>query len=150
MSQPLIILASNRRESNTEKALKDIYGDNPYHLVNLLDYKIQPYNYRGAYSADDNFMNIVNVMLEHDNVTFATPVYWYSMSGLLKTFMNRLTDVVTTQKEIGKRMHGKSLAVIAAGSDLHLPDGFETPFLLTAQYFGMVFKGVTYQAFEEK
>lgn len=40
MSIPLIILASIRRDSNTEKPVKEIYGDNPYHLINLLDYKI--------------------------------------------------------------------------------------------------------------
>jgi len=150
MTIPLIILASNRRESNTEKALKEIYGDNPYHLINLLDHYIQPYSYAGVYSADDNFNDIVNVMLEHDDITFATPVYWYAMSGLLKTFIDRLTDIVTVDKEKGKEVKGRSLSVIAAGSDLALPEGFEVPFKLTARYFDMVFKGITYKAFEEK
>ncbi|WP_448697944.1 flavodoxin family protein [Mucilaginibacter sp. AW1-3] len=150
MSQPLIILASNRHESNTEKAVKDIYGDNPYHLINLLDHHIQPYSYDGAYSTDDGFNDIINVMLQHDDIVFATPVYWYAMSGLLKTFFDRLTDIVTINKEIGRQMKGKSISVIAAGSDPRLPDGFEVPFLLTAQYFGMVFKGATYRLFAEK
>ncbi len=150
MSQPLIIIASNRRDSNTEKLVKEIYGDNPYHLINLLDHHIQPYSYSGVYSTDDNFNDIVNVMLEHEDITFATPVYWYAMSGVLKTFVDRLTDIVTIDKEKGKQMKGRSLSVIAAGSDLALPDGFEIPFKLTALYFHMVFKGVTYKPFEEK
>ncbi|OCX52862.1 hypothetical protein BEL04_00590 [Mucilaginibacter sp. PPCGB 2223] len=150
MSQPLIILSSNRRNSNTEKFVKELYGDNPYHLINLLDHHIQPYSYGGVYSADDGFNEIVNVMLEHDDITFATPVYWYTMSGLLKTFIDRLTDIVTIDKEKGKQMKGKSISVIAAGSDLTLPEGFEIPFKLTALYFNMVFKGVTYKPFEEK
>lgn len=147
MPQPLIILASNRRESNTEKLVKEIYGDTPYHLINLLDYKILPYSYSGVYSADDNFNNVVNVMLEHDDITFATPVYWYAMSGPLKTFIDRLTDIVTIDKEKGRQMNGRSLSVIAAGFDPALPDGFEIPFKLTALYFDMVFKGCTYKTF---
>jgi multimeric flavodoxin WrbA len=150
MSIPLIILASNRRHSNTEKLVKEIYGDNPCHLINLLDHHLTLYSYSGVYSTDDNFNDIVTVMLQHDDITFATPVYWYSMSGLLKTFIDRLTDIVTIDKEKGKQMKGRSLSVIAAGSDLALPDGFEVPFKLTALYFNMVFKGCTYRAFEEK
>jgi len=149
MSQPLIILASNRRDSNTEKLVKEIYGDNPYLLINLLDHHVQPYSYGGFYSTDDSFNDIMNVMLDHDDITFATPVYWYSMSGLLKNFTDRLTDIVTTEKEKGKMMKGKSLSVIAAGSDLTLPEGFETPFKLTALYFHMIFKGCIYRAFQE-
>jgi len=150
MNIPLIILASNRRDSNTEKLVKEIYGDNPYHLINLLDYTILPYSYSGVYSADDSFNDLVNVMLEHEDITFATPVYWYSMSGLLKTFIDRLTDIVTIDKEKGKQMKGRSLSVIAAGSDLTMPEGFETPFKLTALYFHVVFKGCTYKAFQEE
>jgi len=145
MSQPIIILASNRRESNTEKLLTKLFADNTYRLINLLDYHIQPYSYSGTYHADDSFNDIVSVMLQYDDIIFATPVYWYAMSGLLKTFMDRLTDIVTIQKAIGKQMQGKTLFVIAVGSDPHLPQGFEVPFLLTARYFGMVYKGCTYK-----
>ncbi|WP_162847084.1 hypothetical protein [Mucilaginibacter gracilis] len=33
-NKTLIILASARRESNTEKFVKEIYGDNNYQLIN--------------------------------------------------------------------------------------------------------------------
>jgi multimeric flavodoxin WrbA len=148
-SKTLIILASNRKESNTEKFVKEIYGDNPYQLINLLDYKISPYSYTGKYSTDDGFNDIINVMKEYDDYVFATPVYWYSMSGLMKTFLDRLTDLTAEHKETGKSLKGKSASVIIAGSDLQLPIGFEVPFISTAQYFGMIFKGYVYKAFAE-
>lgn len=149
-SKTLIILTSNRKSSNTEKFIKEIYGDNPYQLVNLIDHHIQPYSYSGQYSTDDSFMDIVNTMEEYDDYVFATPVYWYSMSGLMKTFLDRLTDLTTDEhKETGKSLKGKSVSVIAAGSDIDLPHGFEVPFKLTANYFGMVFKGINYKAFAE-
>jgi multimeric flavodoxin WrbA len=148
-SKTLIILASNRRDSNTEKFIKEIYGDNPYQLINLLDHHLQPYSYSGQYSTDDGFMSIVNAMQEYDDYVFATPVYWYSMSGLMKNFLDRLTDLTAEHKEIGKSLKGKSVSVIAAGSDPDLPHGFEVPFKLTAAYFSMVFKGIVYKAFVE-
>lgn len=146
MSHPLIILASNRRDSNTEKLVKEVYGDNPYHLINLLDHQILPYSYNGNYSSDDSFNDVVTIMLQHSDIVFATPVYWYSMSGLLKTFIDRFTDMVTIHKAVGKQMKGKSLSVIAVGSDPQLPDSFEVPFRLTAQYFNMAYKGCCYKS----
>jgi multimeric flavodoxin WrbA len=149
-SKTLIILASNRRESNTEKFVKEIYGDNPYQLVNLLDYHIQPYSYSGQYSGDDGFMSVIDAMQEYDDYVFATPLYWYSMSGLMKDFFDRLTDLTTeAHKELGKGFKGKSVSVVCAGSDPQPPLGFEQPFMLTAQYFEMIFKGVSYKAFVE-
>jgi multimeric flavodoxin WrbA len=150
-SKTLIIIGSNREESNTIKFLKEIYGDNPYQLINLLHHHIAPYSYTGEYSTDDGFNDIVNVMKDYDDYVFATPVYWYSMSGLMKTFFDRLTDITTDpQKQIGKGLKGKSVSVIIAGSDSELPAGFEVPFMLTAKYFGMVFKGCVYKAFTEQ
>ena len=148
-NKTLIILGSNRKESNTEKFVKEIYGDNPYQLINLLDHHIQPYSYSEQYSTDDGFMNIISVMQDYDDYVFATPVYWYSMSGLMKTFFDRLTDLTAEHKEIGKALKGKSVSVIIAGSDLLLPAGFEVPFMRTVQYFDMIFKGVIYKAFTE-
>jgi multimeric flavodoxin WrbA len=72
------------------------------------------------------------------------------MSGLMKDFFDRLTHLTAEpHKELGKSFKGKSLSVICAGSDPQPPLGFEQPFLLTAQYFGIIFKGVNYKAFTE-
>ncbi|WP_121198601.1 flavodoxin family protein [Mucilaginibacter gracilis] len=115
----------------------------------MLDYHIQPYNYTGQYSTDDGFINVVNAMQQYDDYVFATPVYWYSMSGLMKTFFDRLTDLTAEHKKLGKGLKGKSASVIAVGTDLLLPNGFDAPFMLTAQYFEMIFKGSVYKVFTE-
>jgi len=84
--------------------------------------------------------------LQHRVVVFATPVYWYAMSGILKTFFDRLTDLVTVQKYSGRKLEGKSVFVLTVGSDEKLPDGFEIPFELTSQYFDMDYKGCIYHS----
>ena len=42
--------------------------------------------------ADDDFLGVAEAMVDAEAILFATPVYWYSMSGRLKRFFDRLTD----------------------------------------------------------
>jgi hypothetical protein len=62
----------------------------------------------------------------------------------MKTFFDRLTDLLETSKERGRRMAGKNVWLIASGTDIALPDGFEVPFLRTAQYFGIHYREACY------
>ncbi len=140
----IILLASARKESDTLRIVEKIFHAKDIPCVDLLDEKISPYNYAHEYPEDDCYLSLVQRCLEFDKIIFATPVYWYSMSGLLKNFFDRLTDIVTVKKEIGRKLAGKSMAVIAVGTDLQIPPGFETPFKSTAEYFGMRFLGSIY------
>ena len=83
-------------------------------------------------------------MRKADHIVFATPVYWYAMSAPLKFFFDRLTDLTENLKPIGKALAGKSVWLIATGTDPELPDGFEVPFCRTAEYFDMRYRGVVY------
>jgi multimeric flavodoxin WrbA len=73
------------------------------------------------------------------HLIFATPVYWYAMSGLMKVFFDRLTELITTSKPLGRAMKGKCCYLISCGTDAELPPGFDVPFRLTAKYFEMEF-----------
>ncbi|WP_276495999.1 flavodoxin family protein [Pontibacter litorisediminis] len=142
--EPLIILASARRHGDTESLVKRLFSGKDHKLVNLLDHHISPYSYSGKYGAEDCFPSIADQLLQQDRIILATPVYWYSMSGLLKTFFDRLTDLVTIDKPSGRRMAGRKVYVVAVGSDPEWPLGFEEPFKLTAAYFGMEYCGGYY------
>jgi multimeric flavodoxin WrbA len=140
----IILLGSNRKNSNTKKFVSDTYSSS-YHLIDLLDHVISPYNYEGVYPAGDGFNSIIRDILKYDIIVFATPVYWYAMSGLMKTFFDRLTDSVTINKAIGRKLKGKLVRVLVVGADAALPAGFEIPFKCTAQYFDMQFDGCIYR-----
>lgn len=46
------------------------------------------------------------------------------------------------------RVEGKSVAVVASGSEAQLPEGFEAPFRLTCGYLGMSYLGAHYCRFD--
>lgn len=141
---PLIISGSARKESDTKKYIDLIFEGVPYTDVTLLDYKVYPYDYAEVYPTDDQFLDLAKQMLHHEVMVFATPVYWYAMSGLLKTFFDRMTDLMYVHKAIGKQLKGKRLFLLAVGASDAWPEGFEVPFRSTAEYFDMHYGGSIY------
>lgn len=128
---PLVILGSARKQSDTKSFLEVAFKDMNFKVADLLDFHVAPYNYAHQYPDDDGFLVIINEILDHKVVVFATPVYWYAMSGLMKTFFDRITDITTIKKELGRKLAGKTSFLLAVGTDEDLPEGFELPFKLT-------------------
>ena len=146
----IVISGSARAESNTRKAIAALCPFPDYELIDLLEYKIEHYHYASAKADQDDFYAIATKMRMADHIVFATPVYWYSMSGRLKVFFDRLTDLLYAHKEIGKALHGKKTYLIACGTDPALPPGFDVPFRMTSEYFGMIFAKSLYQVVKPK
>lgn len=149
-TKPLVILGSNRKNSLTESITRKALGTTDFDMIDLLDHTIVHYNYDGHYPAADEFDAIINRIVAYDNIVFATPVYWYSMSGVMKVFFDRLTDLITIKKDLGRGLKGKSASMIAVGVDPTIPDGFEVPFKHTAAYLGIQYQGCTYYSTEAK
>jgi len=105
--------------------------------------------YLNDYPKEYGFLKIIEVVSEHENIVFATPVYWYSMSGLMKVFFDRLTDLVTVKKITGRELKNKSIFLLSVGNDKELPHGFEIPFKLTSDYFGWLYKSSLYLSIKE-
>ncbi|MEN9724241.1 MAG: hypothetical protein RJB38_2227 [Pseudomonadota bacterium] len=135
----LAILGSARKESNTLQALKRLSPMMDYEIIDLLDYRITPYCYDPTATAEDDFLPLARRMTEADALVFATPVYWYAMSGVMKDFFDRLTDLITANKPIGRALKGRKCYLTACGTDPELPEGFEVPFRRTCDYFDMEF-----------
>jgi len=142
--QPLVILGSARKRGETRNLLNKVFAGEDYELVDLLDFHISSYNYSNNYSDTDEFAKIIDEVLKHNVIVFATPVYWYSMSGLMKTFFDRFSDIVTARKHLGRQLHGKSTFLLAVGADEELPSGFEIPFKLTSEYLDMKYEDCIY------
>lgn len=137
--RPLLILGSARKAGGTHQLASRLTQELELKVLDLLDYTIHPYNYSGHYPPDDAFQQVAEELLSHTVLVFATPVYWYSMSSYMKVLFDRLTDLVTIQKKLGRQLKGKKVFLLAVGSDEEMPEGFEVPFRRTADYLDMHF-----------
>lgn len=141
----LVIIGSARGNSNTLQAVKNLCPYEQYELLDLRHCRIRNYEYDPSTNEDDDFKVIAAKLLDSDVIIFATPVYWYSMSGSMKVFFDRLTDLTGKYKSIGKALKHKRTYLIASGGSPTLPEGFEVPFRKTSEYFDMLFIEAFYQ-----
>lgn len=107
-------------------------------VFDLAQFEITPFDYAHR-NRDDDFIPLIKQLVEFDGWIFASPVYWYSMSAQLKVFVDRLSDLLTIEKPLGRQLRGKSTAVLATSASLELPNCFIEAFTLTFDYLGMDF-----------
>lgn len=141
MNNPLIIFGSSRSRGNTRDAIRLVVGTHNAPIIDLNEVNISAYDYEHRNAVDD-FAKIAQKMVVHDPIILATPVYWYSMSAVMKTFVDRFSDWLEHDKETGRKMRGKTLYIISSYSE-H-PDGikgFEPIFQQTCEYLGMKYGG---------
>ncbi len=134
----LVVLASSRSDGNTAKLSHVIADSLLAQIIDLQDVSISYFDYQNRNISDD-FIPIIERIVSSDFVVFATPVYWYSMSAQMKTFFDRLTDLLTTNKELGRKLRGMPMAVVATGTDTELPSSFKSQFELISDYLGLVY-----------
>ena len=139
----LAILGGARGNGDTQALVAAVLGGRATTTLDLRQLDIQHYEYEGELTRDD-FATVVDAMQGHERIVFVTPVYWYAMSGRLKVLFDRFTDLVTVRKDLGRALAGRTIFVLATGSEPALPDGFEVPFRRTAEYLGMAYGGAFY------
>jgi multimeric flavodoxin WrbA len=143
-NRAIVINGSAREHGNTGKAVVKLSPFAEYEMIQLCNLKINHYSYEHAVSGGDDFILVVEKMLASTDIVFATPVYWYAMSGQMKALFDRLTELITDKKPLGRGLKGKRCYLIACGTDDALPVGFEVPFQRTCEYFDMEFMSTTY------
>lgn len=71
------------------------------------------------------------------------------MSAPLKTFFDRLSDLLEVRKEIGRALGGRIGYLVASSTQSVLPPGFELPFHLTCDYLEMRWGGIFHGRFRK-
>lgn len=141
MKKTVIIKASSRKEGNTDKIVRYLNKNNDFDVIDLLDLEIGHYSYDYK-NANDDFLPLMNKITEkYDTIVFVTPVYWYTMSGILKVFFDRMSDLLHYKKELGRKLRGKEMAMISNSAGNDRREGFEMPFIESAKYLGMEYLG---------
>lgn len=137
----VIILGSSRSHGDTRQVADFLAGQTGSDLIDLNDFDISYFDYEHRNAGDDFLPLMERVIANYDRIVFATPVYWYSMSAVMKTFFDRLSDLLKIRKELGRQLRGKSMAVLSCSRADDVDYDFEIPFRLSANYLGMDYLG---------
>lgn len=149
MNKTIIIQASSKSIGNTNKVINYLNNNKSFDFVDLKKKNIGVFEYDFTNANDDFIPLMEEIIHKYDTLIFATPVYWYSMSATLKTFFDRLSDLLHYKKDLGRQLRGKNMAMISNSGANDLRDGFEMPFIESAKYLGMNYLGSTHAWFTE-
>lgn len=137
----VIILGSSRSDGDAKRIAVELIQRTHSDLIDLNDYTIGYFDYEHQ-NKDDDFLKLIEqIIQDYDTFIFATPVYWYAMSGIMKVFFDRLTDLITVEKNLGRQLRGKEMAVITSSNGGNLGENFWWPFKESANYLGMKYLG---------
>lgn len=138
--QSIIIQGSSRSNGDTNAIVKRLLELTETGFIDLKTKDIHAFDYEYRHLHDD-FIPTIEEILKYDILIFATPVYWYSMSGIMKDFFDRITDLLKRRKDLGYQLRGKKMMVISCSSEEYLVPEFIAPFRYSAEYLGMEFDG---------
>jgi multimeric flavodoxin WrbA len=141
MKKGVILLGSSNSNGETFAVSKFISEQTNYPIIDLKTKHIGPFDYEFKNSNDDFLPLMKEIVNNFEIIIFATPVYWYTMSGTMKLFFDRISDCLKTEKETGRKLRGMEMAVLSCGSDRELKNGFYMPFVESANYLDMKYIG---------
>ena len=141
MKTTVIIQASARSNGDTNIIVNELNNDNNFDVIDLKTKNVGHFEYDFSNANDDFLPMMEEIIAKYDTIVFATPVYWYNMSGILKAFFDRLSDLLHHKKELGRQLRGKNMAMISNNNYDDLKDGFAMPFKESADYLGMTYLG---------
>jgi multimeric flavodoxin WrbA len=142
MLSTIALFASARRHGNTGAILDKIAAELRFEIVDLSESNVTPYDYAHANRAD-GFETLMRKLLEHDQIVFAAPVYWYSVPPPMKSFIDRLTDLLELPdlREKGRQLRGKRAFVLATSGIDELSPAFIMMYRDTFAYMSMRYCG---------
>lgn len=149
MNKTIIIQASSKSTGNTNKVINYLNSNESFDFVDLKTKNIGVFEYDFSNAGDDFIPLMEEIINKYDTLVFATPVYWYTMSATLKTFFDRLSDLLKYKKDLGRQLRGKNMAMISNSWADDRRNGFEMPFIESAKYLGMNYLGNTHAWFTE-
>lgn len=152
MKKGIILLGSSNSNGETAQVAQFLQQQTGFDLVDLQPLNIGHFDYEFNNQHDDFLPLLRRIVNNYDGIIFATPVYWYTMSGITKVFLDRLADVLQLENEraTGRELRGMQLAVISCGYDSTVKTGFAMPFIESAKYLGMTYVGDLHTYLQEK
>ncbi|MBU8880163.1 flavodoxin family protein [Bacillus sp. FJAT-29790] len=119
-----VIFGGTRPNGNTDILTEHVTQGIASEKIYLRDHKIQPiidmrHSQDGFQDRNDDYNGVIDRILPHNILIFSTPIYWYSMSGTMKNFIDRWSQTLRDPKypDFKNKMASKKAFVIAVGGD---------------------------------
>ena len=138
----IAIFGGARRDGNTGKLIDWISEELGIEVVDLSALKLSAYDYEHK-NKDDDFLGLMNRLVEYEQIIFVSPIYWYAASAQMKVFIDRTSDLLDIQewKEIGRKLRKISAFVVCTSINKEADPTFLKAFQMTFEYFGMRYGG---------
>lgn len=123
MMKVLVLQGSSRENGNTELLASLAVEGIPHTTIRLREKNILPildqrHDPNGFSAVADDYDDVIEAVLSHDILVFATPIYWYGMSGHMKNFVDRWSQSLRDKRYAFKDALGQKQAyVITTGGD---------------------------------
>lgn len=142
MKKAIALFGSARRNGNTGKLIDWIAADLGVEIIDLADKAISPYDYDHN-NIDDDFVPLINELLNYEHILFVTPVYWYGPSAQMKVFIDRTSDLLDVDwlKDTGRQLRNKTAYVVCTSISEDADTSFLNAFKDTFEYLGMNYGG---------
>ena len=108
MEKILFMNSSPNRDGNTYRIGEELLKDKEHDVLQMADYRISQY---GQVFDDDEMKEVLKEMDKYDILVIGSPLYWYTVGGMLKTFIDRLYMLPEAEA-----LRGKKLYLFAQGS----------------------------------
>lgn len=141
MNKGVIIQGSSRSQGDTNKVVLKLQQLTGFDVIDLSQKNIGHYDYEFN-NRDDDFIDLFKeIVTNYKTIICVTPIYWYTMSGLMKVFFDRISDFLKYQNDFGRRLRNMEMASISSSNDERFYEGFDMPFINSADYLGMNYLG---------
>ena len=142
MSNTIAVFGSSRRHGNTGKLIDWIAAKIDFEIIDLADQDISPYDYEHKNISDD-FIPVMERVLQHDNILFVTPVYWYAASAQMKVFIDRTSDFLDLEslKDMGRQLRTKTAYIVCTSISEDADASFLKALQDSFEYLGMRYGG---------
>jgi len=117
----LVVYGSTRDDGNTETLTERVVEGLDCTRVYLRNTRVEAIQDRrhdpeGFRPVDDDHYALTQQLLAHDVVVFATPLYWYGMSGPMKDYFDRWSQALRDARfDFRNGIKGKKAYVVVTG-----------------------------------
>src|SRR5687768_693865 len=122
MKKGIRILGSSNSNGTSREIASFIGARIDFSIIDLNTKIIKKFDYEFNNREDDLLPLIRHIVESYQIIVFATPVYWYSMSGTMKIFFGRLSYCLKIEKETGRKLRGMEMAIVCCGCDQEVKD----------------------------